>query len=133
MWAQTDVPELDAAMRELGRARFVVHRFGKQSLPDALAAVHDWGGIADVLIAHSPKVAAAYRTPSSEGLDPFEPSRVLWSYASDLLWTTRALLALPPPADPGAPSGLLEAPQGLGLPAGWRAERAVTVAMLPLR
>jgi hypothetical protein len=128
MWASTDNPELDDALRELGRARFVFHEFGE----DALAAVHDWGGTADVLIiGDSPSAATAYRTPSPEGLDPFAPLNVLWIYASDVLSTVRALLGLPSPAAEGAPSKLIPAPPGIGLSAQWRADRSLRVRMRP--
>jgi len=114
--------ELDALMATVGKRGFVFHSFRvDRHGPDVLAAVHDFGGCADVVILVDEDRAVAYRTPTGPGIDVFSPSQVYWSYAAGPVWTLRALVTLPPPGHPDAPSGLMEAPSRLGIPGDSRA------------
>ncbi len=109
--------ELDVLMATVGKRGFVFHSFRvDRHGPDVLAAVHDFGGCADVVILFDDDRACAYRTPTVPGIDLFAPTHVSWSYASSPVWTLRALLTLAPPGHPDAPSELHDAPPGLGLP-----------------
>ena len=113
--------ELDVLLETLGKAGFLFHAFRiDRHGPEVLAAVLDFGGTADVVILHTEQYAAGYRMPTGPDLDLFSPTQVYWSYASSPVWTLRMLLALAPPGHPDAPSGLAEAPPGLGLPAAGR-------------
>lgn len=109
--------ELDALMETVGKGGFVFHAFQvDRHGPEVLAAVHDFGGCADVVILFDEERACAYRTPTGPAVDLFAPTQVYWSYASGPVWTLRALVTLAPPGHPDAPSGLTGAPPGLGLP-----------------
>lgn len=114
--------ELDVLMVELGRRRFRLFQFqGDRNGPDVLAAVHDWaGGGCDVLILRSEQNAVAFRPVTGAGVDVFQPPHVVWWYAANAVWTLRALLTLPPPTDPDAPSLIVSLPPGLGLPTSGR-------------
>jgi hypothetical protein len=117
--------ELDVLLEVLGKAGFLFHAFRvDRHGPEVLAAVFEFGGIADVVILHTEQYAAAYRAPIGPGIDEFAPTHVYWSYASSPVWTLRALLTLAAPGQPDAPSEVAEAPPGLGLP---------TTGRLPVR
>ena len=117
MGAGCGVTELEALMETVGRSGYLFHAFQVDRYgPEVLAAVHDFGGCADVVILFDEERACAYRTPTGTGIDTFAPTHVYWSYASSPVWTLRALVTLPPPGHPDAPSGLTPAPSGLGLP-----------------
>lgn len=110
--------DLDALLDRLGRRGAMLHAFRvDRHGPEILAAVHDWGGTADVVILHDEERAVAYRTPTGPDIDMFRPEWVYWSYAAGPVWTLRALLTLAPPGHPDAPGDLIQAQPGLGLPA----------------
>jgi hypothetical protein len=109
--------ELAALVELVGKRGFMLHSFqGDRHGPDVLAAVHNHGRCADVVIIFDEHRACAYRTPTGPDADIFAPRHVLWSYASSSVWTLRALLTLAPPGHPDAPADLSEAPNGLGVP-----------------
>jgi hypothetical protein len=113
--------ELAALITLIGKSGFMLHSFqGDRHGPDVLAAVRDYGGVADVVILFDEKHACAYRTPSAQGMDVFDPGQVFWSYASSSVWTLRALITLAPPGHPEAPAELAPAQNGLGIPPEWR-------------
>jgi len=113
--------ELAVLIERIGRSGFLLHSFqGDRHGPDVLAAVRDFGGIADVVIMFDAERACAYRTPTGPGIDIFAPTKVLWSYASSAVWTLRALVTLAAPGHPDAPTELTAAPPGLGVPREWR-------------
>ena len=125
---EQDVSELDALMAQMGRQRYVLHKFMvDQHGPLVLAAVHDWGEQADVLIVWDENTACAYRTPSGTGVDVFAPREVCWFYTAGPVWTLRNLLELPQPTHPDAPRALTEPPAGYALPEADR--RPVTITM----
>lgn len=109
--------ERDELLDRLGRQRFMAHAFRVDHHgPDILALVHDWGWTADVVILFDEAVACAYRTASGPGVDVFAPELVAWWYSSSLVWTLRAMIALPQPGHPAAPNQLLAPPRGYTLP-----------------
>jgi hypothetical protein len=110
--------ELDALLERIGKSGFLLHAFHvDQYGPDILAAVYNHrSGLADVLILFDEHTACAYRTPTGEGIDVFDPERVYWWYGTHPVHTLRALLTLAPPGHPDAPAILAGAPRGYGLP-----------------
>jgi hypothetical protein len=112
--------ELDVLLERLGRVRFVLHQFrGDHHGPEILAAVHDWREVADVVVLRDESDATAWRTPTGDGVDVFNPTQVLWTYKHNAVWTLRALLTLPQPGYPDAPTTLLDVHR-IGLPAAGR-------------
>jgi hypothetical protein len=109
--------ELDVLLDRLGRLGALFHAFQTdQHGPDVLAAVRDFGGVADVVILFDELRAVAYRTTTTPDTDVFAPVLVFWSYVACPVWTLRALLTVSPPGHPDAPATLTPAPAGLGLP-----------------
>jgi hypothetical protein len=109
--------ELDELLACLGRQRFAQYAFHVDHHgPDILAFVHDWGGIADVVILFDEAVACAHRTATGPGVDLFAPELVSWWYSSSPVWTLRAMIALPQPGQPDAPDLVMAPPSGYALP-----------------
>jgi hypothetical protein len=115
--ASGSTTELDVLLERLGRLGALLHGFQTdQHGPDVLAAVRNYGGVADVVILLDETRAAAWRCPTGPDVDVFAPTQVYWSYASSPVWTLLSLLTLDPPGHPDAPATLTAAPAGLGLP-----------------
>ncbi|MEU5849999.1 hypothetical protein [Saccharopolyspora shandongensis] len=121
--------EIDLLLAELRRDAWGLWVFGPKYGPDILAAVRRWQTCADVVILRGEdgeNDAAAYRTPTMPGLDPFVPELVSWQYHSSAVWTLRAVLSLPAPGHVQAPiavlkpSPLCSLPPDLGLPIAYR-------------
>jgi hypothetical protein len=119
MTAESGDRELNVLLELLGRTGYLIHQFqyDDQYGPATVAAVRNYGGIADVVILVDAEHAVAYRTPVDPDTDVFAPAVVCWSYAACPVWTLRALLTLALPGHPDAPAALGPAPPGIGLPA----------------
>jgi hypothetical protein len=77
--------------------------------------VFQHSGCADVFVLSGGEHAHAYRVPTGRHVDVFTPTRVYWWYGASPVWTMRAALTLPEPADPEAPDALISVPPGLGI------------------
>jgi hypothetical protein len=111
------IDELAELLTLLGKHRFVMHEFqSDRDGPVIVAAIREFRACADVVVLVDEQRASAWRTPRGDGLDVLAPAQVLWIYAANPLWTLRALLTLPPPGHPDAPTDAIVAPVGLGLP-----------------
>jgi hypothetical protein len=114
--------ELDVLLETIGKRGYFfyeTHR-GHWPEPDALAAVRDYGGTADVLILYDEDRACAFRTPTGRAFDALSPTHVYWYYEHSPVWTLRALVTLAPPGYPEAPDELIAMPPGYGIPPGER-------------
>jgi hypothetical protein len=101
---ERDVFEL---LRQLSRARFVVHSYRiSNDGPEVVAMVLNRGDCADVLILHHELCAYSYRTPTGDGRDVLDPEEVLWDCAAKVERAARALLELPEPGKDAAPTVL---------------------------
>lgn len=111
------VTELDALLEQAGKRGFVWHLFRPDHHgPEVLAGVFQWATCADVVVLSDATHAHAYRVPIGESTDVFAPTRVLWWYGPNPVWTLRALLTLLPPEHLEAPRTLMAAPPGMGVP-----------------
>lgn len=110
--------ELDDLLVRLGRQRFMEHAFRvDRHGPDVLGFVHAWGaGTVDVVILFDERLACAYRTVTGPDVDVFAPDLVSWWYSSSPVWTLRAMISLPQPGHPDAPSLVMTPPRGYALP-----------------
>jgi hypothetical protein len=110
--------ELDALLAELARRRYLMHSFSSDRFgPEILAGIHRWDYCADVVVVNDEHQAIAYRVPIAPAVDPFAPEHVYWWYSASAVWTLRALFTLAAPDEPDAPTYLIEAPPGCGVPA----------------
>jgi hypothetical protein len=97
---------LDDLLGELRRRRWTLVRWGEPDRPALLAAAFTWVAYWDVLILRSEEQASGYRAPRAEGLEAFNPEMVVYQYHQSPLWSLRAILALPVPGSPEAPTRL---------------------------
>ncbi|MGH3756180.1 hypothetical protein [Actinophytocola sp.] len=110
--------ELNELLEQLGKRGYLWHGYRiDRHGPDVNGFVCRWDNCADVLVMTSADDGVhAYRTPTSATTDVFVPTHVLWWYGHNPVWTLRALLTLPPPDHQDAPSVLVPAPPGTGVP-----------------
>jgi hypothetical protein len=121
MQAAVDVHELDALLEEVGKRGFMWHHFRvDRHGPDVLAGVFQWDGCADVVVLTDDEGSHAYRTPTNQATDIFDPSQVYWWYGGSvevgMVWVLRALLTLPRPDTPDGLLPLRPAPPETGVP-----------------
>lgn len=78
-------------------------RVGPDSAPFGEVFVYRWPDHADVLVVTRQISAEAYRTPLTQGADPFSPELICWSFGGRTEDSLGRLLALPRPGDSRAP------------------------------
>lgn len=85
---------------------------GNRHMPHVLVAVYAWGdSYVDVVnVRGADRVTAARLPNSDDDLDIFAPHEAAWHYVGALRPTVTALLRLPPPGHPNAPTTTYQAP-----------------------
>lgn len=121
-------PDVDALLTELRRRRWNLHIFGPQDAPHIVGAVLRWRTCADVVILRGEDDASAYRLPTFDDTDVFEPLLVSWQYHAGAAWTLRAVLTIAAPGQPGAPLAVERAAPGCTVPSETR--RSMTLRPL---
>ena len=116
--------EAFTAIRQGG---FTVYCFGDKHNPHVLVAVYDWGEHVDIVNIRGMDRVAAARLPKYEDLDIFAPRQAVWHYLGDLEPAVAAVLRLPRPDDPNAPTAVYPAPLTLFVPGCERGTVAVRV------
>ncbi len=96
-----------AAMKKAG---FTAYCRGNHRAPHVLVSAFDWGGYLDVINIRGADRVTAARLPIYDGLDIFAPTRAVWHYLGALEPTVAAMLQLPPPNHPDAPTVIYPAP-----------------------
>lgn len=96
-----------AAMKKAG---FTAYCCGNHRAPHVLVSFFDWGGYLDVINIRGADRVTAARLPIYDGLDIFAPTRAVWHYLGALEPTVAAMLQLPPPNHPDAPTVIYSAP-----------------------
>lgn len=99
--------EAFAAMKRSG---FTAYCCGERHAPHVLVAAYDWDGYIDVINIRGMHRATAARLPKYDGLDIFAPSQAVWHYMGALQSTVAAMLGLPSPGHPDAPTTTYPAP-----------------------
>lgn len=106
----TDTYQAFAALRESGWTHYCC---GDRKSPHALVSTYDWGGYVDVITIRGADQVTAARLPKYDGLDIFAPTLVVWHYMGALHPTVTAILRLPAPDHPEAPTKTYPAPSTL--------------------
>jgi hypothetical protein len=119
---ETELGELLDALR---RCRWVQYRWGPQNQPELVAWVFVHAASADVILlrgegedaTQSVNGATGYRKPLLPADGPWDPEVVVYQYHSTAVRTLRAMLALPAPDAPGAPTHVQPPTPDCALPA----------------
>lgn len=116
--------EAFAAMKKTG---FTHYCCGDRHAPHVLVSAYDWenSGYIDVVNIRGMDRVTAARLPKYDGLDIFAPTQAVWHYMGALEPTVAAMLRLPPPHHPDAPTIPYLAP--LTLFVSTREQRPMTV------
>ncbi|MGH3889785.1 MAG: hypothetical protein ACRDSZ_25020 [Pseudonocardiaceae bacterium] len=111
-----------AAMKEAG---FTAYCCGDRRAPHVLVSAYGWEGYIDVINIRGMHCVTAARLPRYDGLDIFAPSKAVWHYLGTLEPAVTAMLRLPPPNHPDAPTTTHPAPLTLFVAS--REQRPMTV------
>lgn len=104
-----DIYEAFAALKGAG----FTYCCGDRRMPHVLVAVYMWAeeGYVDVVnMRGADRVTAARLPKSDDDLDIFTPHEAVWHYMGALGPAVAALLRLPPPGHPDAPTTTYQAP-----------------------
>lgn len=102
-----DTYEAFAAMKKAG---FSAYCCGDRRAPHVLIAAYEWDEHIDVINIRGVDRVTAARLPTYDGLDLFAPCRAVWHHIGALEPTVAAMLQLPPPDHPDAPTTTYPAP-----------------------
>lgn len=109
-------PETYEAFAAIKTDGFTLYCCGDHRAPHVIVAAYDWDSYIDVINIRGMDRVTAARLSKYNGLDIFAPSRAVWHYMGDLQPTVTAILRLPPPDDPEAPTASYPAPLSLFVP-----------------
>lgn len=99
------------AFAALKNAGFTAYCCGDRHAPHVLVAPYVWGdSYVDVVNARGADRVTTARLPRSGGLDIFAPHQVVWHYMGAVEPAVAALLRLPHPDHPNAPTVAYQAP-----------------------
>ncbi len=114
------------AFTALKQAGFTTYCCGDRHAPRVLVAVHDWGDrYVDVVNMRGADRVTAARLPKSDDLDIFAPHQAVWHYMGAVEPAVAALLRLPHPGHPDAPTTAYQAPLTLFVSS--REQRPMTI------
>jgi hypothetical protein len=99
------------AFAALKNAGFTAYCCGDRRMPHVLVAAYVWGDrYVDVVNMRGADRVTAARLPQHDGLDIFAPHEVVWHYMGAIEPAVAALLRLPRPDHPDAPTTAYPAP-----------------------
>lgn len=106
------------AFAALKQAGFTAYCCGDRRLPHVLVTAYVWGDShVDVVNVRGANRVTTARLPNHDGsLDIFAPHQVVWHYMGAVEVAVRALLRLPRPGHPDAPTVAYPAPLTLFVP-----------------
>jgi len=119
-------PDTYQAFAALKKAGFTTYCCGHRQAPHVLVATYDWGNnYIDITNMRGADRVTAARLPKYDGLDIFAPHQAVWHYMGALQPAVAAILRLPPPDHPDAPTTTYPAPLTLFVSS--REQRTMTV------
>lgn len=102
-----DIYQAFAALKDAG---FTAYCCENRRLPHVLVATYDWGGYVDVVTMRGADRVTTARLPKHDDLDIFAPRQTVWHYMGVVEPAVAALLRLPRPGHPDAPTVAYQAP-----------------------
>lgn len=108
--------EVDRLLTAIARRGFTMRYCNGPQRPTLIVGTYDWGTFTDLVVIRDIDVVISARIPTAEVTDVFAPEVIVWLYASDAERALQALLDLPPPKHPLAPTTPASAPIAVHVP-----------------
>lgn len=109
--------EVDELLIAIMRDGFTLRYCNGPHQPTLIVGTYDWGTVVDLVVLRGLDDVISARVPTAEVTDIFNPEVIVWLYASDAQRALQALLDLPHPDHPKAPTAPAPAPSRLQVPA----------------
>ena len=111
------VPEVDELLVAVTRDGFTLRYCNGLREPTLIVGTYDWGSWVDLVVIRAVDDVISARIPVTAGTEVFAPDTIVWAYVGDAEHALRALLELPHPDHPRAPTASVPAPRSLHVPA----------------
>lgn len=109
--------EVDKLLTSVARDGFTLRYCNGPHQPTLIVGTYDWGPFVDLVVLRGLDDVISARVPSADVTDIFMPEVIVWLYAADAQRALQALLDLPHPDHPQAPTTSAPAPSALHVPA----------------
>lgn len=109
--------EVDRLLTAIVRRGFTMRYCNGPQRPTLIVGTYDWTAFTDLVVLRDIDDVISARIPTAEVTDIFTPEHIVWLYASDARLALQALLDLPPPEHPLAPTTRAAAPLAVHVPA----------------
>ncbi|MBC3194028.1 hypothetical protein H7X46_23515 [Pseudonocardia sp. C8] len=110
-------PEIDELLTSVARDGFTLRYCNGPRQPTLIVGTYDWGPFVDLVVIRDLDDVISARVPTADVTDIFTPEVIVWLYAADAQRALQALLDLPHPEHPQAPTTSAPAPSALHVPA----------------
>lgn len=113
--------EVDQLLTTIVRRGFTMRYCNGPQRPTLIVGTYDWGtydwgAFVDLVIIRNIDDVISARIPTADVTNIFIPEVIVWLYASDAQQALQALLDLPPPQHPRAPTTRSPAPLAVHVP-----------------
>ncbi len=109
--------EVDRLLTAIVRRGFTMRYCNGPQRPTLIVGTYDWNAFTDLVVLRGIDDVISARIPTAEVTNIFMPEVIVWLYASDAQQALQALLDLPPPKHPLAPTTRSSAPLAVHVPA----------------
>lgn len=108
--------EVDELLAAVARDGFTLRYCNGPRQPTLIVGTYDWGRFVDLVVIRDLDDVISARVPTADVTDIFTPEVIVWLYAADAQRALEALLDLPHPDHPQAPTTPAPAPSALHVP-----------------
>lgn len=108
--------EVDELLTAVARDGFTLRYCNGPHPPTLIVGTYDWGPFIDLVVLRDLDDVISARVPTADVTDIFTPEVIVWLYAADAQRALQALLDLPHPEHPQAPTTPAPAPTALHVP-----------------
>lgn len=116
--AATSFPAaVDDLLAAVARDGFTLRYCNGSEAPTLMVGTYDWGAYIDLVVIRAIDDVVTARIPTAQVEDVFAPKVMVWLYQGDAEPALKALLDLPHPEHPDAPTTPVPAPAALRVPA----------------